>query len=108
VQENLPDLRSDRARVLEHARFAAEMHDVVGRTLTVVIDGQQRTLRVSCDSDQARDDALHHPGHDLFDVEAMIEEFRTAGNLVRLRRTAAPIHAGVPLPWLFPASSWGA
>ena len=39
-----------------------------------------------CDSDKELDDALHHSGYDLSDIETMIEVFHTAGMPVTLQR----------------------
>ncbi|SMQ75553.1 Signal transduction histidine kinase [Plantibacter sp. VKM Ac-1784] len=124
AQDALLEQRIDSARALERARITAEMHDVVGHALTVMIslangarsawqtdperstqalthlgevgatalEDMQRTLRVLRDSDQELDDALHHSGYDLSDIDAMIEVFHTAGMPVTLR------HAGDPIP----------
>lgn len=123
AQEALLEQRIDSARALERARIAAEMHDIVGHALTVMIslangarsawhtdpqrstqalthlgevgatalEDMQRTLRVLRDSDQELDDALHHSGYDLSDIETMIEVFHTAGMPVSLRRAGDPI-----------------
>lgn len=123
TQEDLTEQRIEHARALERARIAAEMHDVVGHALTVMIslangarsawqtdprrsatalehlgvvgatalEDMQRTLQVLRESDHELDEALHRSGHDLSDVETMIEVYRATGLPVHLTRLGQTI-----------------
>lgn len=103
--------RIERAALVERTRIAAEMHDLVAHSLTVVIalangaasvrdrapadadaavaeiatvsraalDDMQRTLAIMRHADPALDADLHHSGHNLPGLAALVETVRSAG-----------------------------
>lgn len=115
--------QSENARVSERNRIAAEMHDIVAHSISIMIalaDGastgwqkhpdrsatalrnlsdvgrtalgdMRRVLHLLRDNDADLAEALHHSGHNLPDLDELIDVFRNAGLPVHLVRVGGAL-----------------